>query len=132
MDFDGRLRKILSENDLDQTQAAAKVGLTGPSLSRFLNKKNEKSEEIDKIFNICENDDQKYFLATGKHLQQESEQKLNCTSDIQMLSNTIKDLSLIITQLSANVQELRAEIKGMREVNKSSRVRLRQKVPEDH
>lgn len=122
MEFDERLRKILFENNLDQTQAAVKVGLTGPSLSRFLNKKNEKAEEFEAIFRICETDDQKFFLATGKHLPQESTH----------IPDTNTEMLRLIRNLSNQIEELKEEVRKLREEKNCAQVQLPQKIPEHH
>lgn len=122
--FAERFSKIFNDNNLNQTSASNMTGVSQPVISNLVNKKiDKKYSDFDNLFKICKNDDQKFYLATGKHLSQESTQH---TPDYQT------EMLQLIRDMRDEMREMKEEIRRLREEKSCAQVQLPQKVPEHH
>lgn len=121
--FAERFSKIFNDNNLNQTSASNMTGVSQPVISNLVNKKiDKKYSDFDNLFKICKNDDQKFYLATGKHLSQESSHTVDTNTEMLRL----------IRNLSDRIEDLKGEIRKLREEKSCAQVQLPQKVPEHH
>lgn len=129
--FAERYSKILNDNHLKPVDVIKKTGLSKDIVYNVTSEKTAKKyDEIEKLFTVCETPEQIVELATGKHLPSDTSPPAPNYQE-EMLS-VIHTLLKSVSELTREVKELKTEIAHMREVNKSSQVMLRQKVPETH
>lgn len=125
MAFKDRYDKILSDNRLSPHDVVAKTGINRATYYRMMSSTaSKKYEEIEKLFSVCESDEQIIELATGKHSSKTD-------YNTEML-DTIKGLSVLVGSLIKEIRDLKEEIASLKcaeEVKKSQENSRRTNYP---
>jgi hypothetical protein len=114
MKFKDRYDKILKDNNLGVQEVVKLTGISRAVYYRMMSETaSKKYDVIEKLFNICENDEQIYFLATGKHLQSSD---INVGNTMQVTINALTAaMDAMRIDLMRQIDELRSEIKKLEE-----------------
>lgn len=127
-----RFIKTMKDNGLNQELIEQYSGISQSTISDMKRGKVvKKYEQFDKMLDLCKTDEQKFYVATGKHLQDSP--KIDSNAE---LINAVGTLLESVKNLTHEITNLKDEIRQMREGNEDTRakraVRTHQKIPECH